>query len=188
LKQRSLHVLGWDWETGRCDLLVESARQKGVKLLLLQIPRELMEQDAAGNGNLRFFSRAYLEAEIKQPDHLTVQVALKDFVVLNPELIPGDVRGKVKTWSDYIDYWAVDWGFQGGTFMQGWAAYRTRKERKLPLLSGAYAYEEAGSRRILVRVIDIFGNETNQAFDVEVSSRSDGPLPFVTPTGTSAGV
>ncbi len=50
LKQRALHVLGWDWETGRCDLLVESARQKGVKLLLLLIPREA---DGAGSGRQR---------------------------------------------------------------------------------------------------------------------------------------
>jgi adenine-specific DNA-methyltransferase len=187
LKQRELHVLAWDWETSRCDLVVESAGKKGVRLRLLQIPREAMEQEAAGYGSLRFFSLAYLEAEIKQPDHLTVQVALKDFVVLNPELIPEEVRGRVKTWSDYIDYWAVDWDFQGGTFMRGWAAYRTRKDRKLPLVSGVHAYEKAGNRRILVRVIDIFGNETNQAFEVEISSRNDGPLPFVTPTGTSAG-
>ncbi len=30
-------------------------------------------------------------------------------------------------------------------------------------------YENAGKRRILVRVIDIFGNETRQAFDVDVN-------------------
>ena len=187
LKQRELHVLAWDWETGRCDLVVESARKKGVRLRLLQIPREVMEQEAAGNRNLRFSPLAYLEAEIRQLDDLAVQVALTEFVILNPELIPEDVRGKVKTWSEYIDYWAVDWDFQDGTFMQGWAAYRTRKERKLPLVSGVHAYEEAGNRRILVRVIDIFGNETNQAFEVAVSSRNDGPLLFVSPTGTSAG-
>jgi DNA modification methylase len=187
LKQRALHVLAWDWDTKRCDLVVESARKKGVQLRLLQIPREAMEQEAKGNGNLRFFPLAYLEAEIKQPGDLTVQVSLKDFVILNPELIPQDVRDRAKVWSDYIDYWAVDWDFKDGTFLQGWAAYRTRKERKLPLVSDVHAYEEAGNRRILVRVIDIFGNETNQAFEVELSSRSDDPLLFVTPTGTSAG-
>jgi DNA modification methylase len=187
LKRRELHVLAWDWETGRCDLVVENARQKGVRLRLLQIPREVMEPEADGNGNLRFFPLAYLEAEINQPDHLMVQVVLKDFAVLHPELIPEDVRARVKTWSDYIDYWAVDWDFQDGTFMQGWAAYRTRKERNLPLVSGIHTYEEAGNRRILVRVIDIFGNETNQALEVEISCRSDGPLLSVTPTGTPAG-
>jgi hypothetical protein len=159
----------------------EAAKKKGVKLLLLQIPREVMESQAAAKGDVRFFELAYLEAEIKQPDlpaasrgsaaqagKLTVQVALKDFVIPNTELIPEDVRSKVKKWSDYIDYWAVDWDFQNDTFMQGWVAYRTRKERKLPLVSDPHTYDKPGKYRILVKVIDIFGNDTSQAFDVEV--------------------
>jgi DNA modification methylase len=168
LKQGELHVLGWEWEMGLYDLMVEAAKKKGVKLLLLQIPREVMEQQAAAKGDVRFFELAYLEAEIKQPKKLTAQVALKDFVIPNTELIPEDVRSKVKKWSDYIDYWAVDWDFQNDTFMQGWVAYRTRKERKLPLSSDAHTYGKPGKYRILVKVIDIFGNDTSQAFDVGV--------------------
>lgn len=168
LKQTELHVLGWEWEMGLYDLMVGSAKQKGVKLLLLQIPREVMEQQAAAKGDVRFFELAYLEAEIKQPKKLTAAITLKDFVIANTELIPEEVRSKVKKWSDYIDYWAVDWDFQNDTFMQGWVAYRTRRERKLPLASDAHTYEKAGKYRILVKVIDIFGNDTSQAFDVEV--------------------
>jgi adenine-specific DNA-methyltransferase len=168
LKQSELHVLGWEWEMGLYDLMVEAAKKKGVKLLLLQIPREVMEQQAAAKGDVRFFELAYLEAEIKQPKKLAAQVALKDFVIPNTELIPEDVRSKVKKWSDYIDYWAVDWDFRNDTFMQGWVAYRTRKERKLPLSSDAHTYEKPGKYRILVKVIDIFGNDTSQAFDVGV--------------------
>jgi DNA modification methylase len=168
LKQGELHVLGWEWEMGLYDLMVEAAKKKGVKLLLLQIPREVMEQQAAAKGDVRFFELAYLEAEIKQPKKLTAQVALEDFVIPNTELIPEEVRTKVKKWSDYIDYWAVDWDFQSDTFMQGWVAYRTRKERKLPLVSDAHTYEKPGKYRILVKVIDIFGNDTSQAFDVEM--------------------
>ena len=97
-----------------------------------------------------------------------MHVALKDFVIPNTELIPEEVRSKVKKWSDYIDYWAVDWDFQNDTFMQGWVAYRTRKERKLSLVCDAHTYEKPGKHRILVKVIDIFGNDTSQAFDVEV--------------------
>ena len=144
LKQGELHVLGWEWEMGLYDLMVEAAKKKGVKLLLLQIPREVMEQQAAAKGDVRFFELAYLEAEIKQPKKLTAQVALKDFVIPNTELIPEDVRSKVKKWSDYIDYWAVDWDFQNDTFMQGWVAYRTRKERKLPLSLRRAHLREAG--------------------------------------------
>ena len=168
LKQGELHVLGWEWEMGLYDLMVEAAKKKGVKLLLLQIPREVMEPQASAKGDVRFFELAYLEAEIKHPKKLTAQVALKDFVMPNTELIPEDVRSKVKKWSDYIDYWAVDWDFQNDTFMQGWVTYRTRKERKLPLMSDSHAYEKPGKYRILVKVIDIFGNDTTQAFDVGV--------------------
>jgi hypothetical protein len=153
---------------GLYDLMVEAAKKKSVKLLLLQIPREVMEQQAAAKGDVRFFELAYLEAEVKHPKKLTAQVALKDFVIPNTELIPEEVRSKVKKWSDYIDYWAVDWDFQNDTFMQGWVAYRTRKERKLQLASDSHTYEKVGKHRILVKVIDIFGNDTSQAFDVEV--------------------
>jgi hypothetical protein len=149
-------------------LLHEIARQKGVRLLLLQIPREVMEQQAAAKGDVHFFELAYLEAEIEKTKKLTVRAALKDFVIPNTELIPEDVRSKVKKWSDYIDYWAIDWDFQNDTFMQGWVSYRTRKERKLPLVSDPFTYEKAGKYRILIKVIDIFGNDTSQAFDVEV--------------------
>lgn len=168
LKQVELHVLGWEWEMGLYDLMVEAAKQKGVKLLLLQIPREVMEQQATDKGDIRFFELAYLEAEIKQPKKLTAQVVLKDFVIPNTELIPDEVRSKVRKWSDYIDYWAVDWDFQSDTFMQGWVAYRTRRERKLLLASDSHAYDKPGEYRILLKVIDIFGNDTSQAFDVVV--------------------
>jgi adenine-specific DNA-methyltransferase len=161
--------------------MVEAAKKKGVKLVLLQIPREVMEQQAAAKGDVRFFELAYLEAEIQKPTFRpdlrvkkgdpAVQVVLKDFVIPNTELIPEEVRSKIKKWSDYIDYWAVDWDFQKDTFMQGWVAFRTRKERKLPLISDHHVYDKPGRYRILVKVIDIFGNDTSQALDAEM------PLP-----------
>lgn len=177
LKQSELHVLGWEWEMGlagpnntvrKPGPVQDLAKKKGVKLLLMQIPREVMEQQAAAKGDVHFFELAYLEAEIRQTKKLSAQVALKDFVIPNTELIPEEVRSKVKKWSDYIDYWAVDWAFQNDTFMQGWVAYRTRKERKLPLTSDPHTYEKPGKYRVLVKVIDIFGNDTSQSFDVEV--------------------
>lgn len=168
LKQAELHVLGWEWEMGLYDLMVDAAKKRGVKLLLLQIPREVMEQQAAAKGDVRFFELAYLEAEIKRGKNRVVKVALKDFVIPNTELIPEAVRDKVQKSADYIDYWAVDWDFQHDTFMQGWVAFRTRKDRKLPLESDPHQYPKPGTYRILVKVIDIFGNDTSQAFDVEV--------------------
>ena len=168
LRQKELHVLGWEWEMGLNDLMVNAAKAKGVKLLLLQIPREVMERQATDKGDVRFFELAYLKATVQTPQKLTARVKLEDFVIPNPEIIPDEVRSKVRKWSDYIDYWAVDWNFQHDTFMQGWVTYRTRRDRSLTLVSDLHTYTKAGKYRALVKVIDIFGNDTSQLFDVRV--------------------
>lgn len=168
VKQAELHVLGWEWEMGLDDLMVGEAKKQGVKLLLLQIPREVMEQQAVEKGDIRFFELAYLDVEIKTPKKLTAVVKLKEFVIPNSDLIPEEVRKKVRKWSDYIDYWAVDWDFRNDTFMQGFVTYRTRQDRSLALVSDAHAYPKAGKYRAVVKVVDIFGNDTSQAFSIEV--------------------
>ncbi len=167
LKQNELHILGWEWEMGLYELMVEEAGKKGVKLTLLQIPREVMESQAAAKGDVKFFELAYLETEIMKKE-FTIQIQLKDFVIPNTELIPEEVRSRIGKWSDYIDYWAVDWDFRNDTFLQGWVAYRTRIDRKLSLISDQHTYSESGKYRILVKVIDIFGNDTSKVLDVEV--------------------
>ena len=168
LRQKELHVLGWEWEMGLNDLMANTAKARGVKLLLLQIPREVMERQATEKGDVRFFELAYLKATVRTPRKRTACVKLEDFVIPNPELIPADARSKVKKWSDYIDYWAVDWDFQHDTFMQGWVTYRTRRDRSLALVSDPHTYPKAGRDRALVKVIDIFGNDTSQLVDLRV--------------------
>ena len=100
LRQAELHVLGWEWEMGLYDLMVAEAKRQGVKLLLLHIPREVMEQQAVDKGDIQFFELAYLEVKIETPKKHTVTVTLADFVIPNTELIPEVVRTKVKKWSD----------------------------------------------------------------------------------------
>ena len=177
VKQSELHVLGWEWEMGLAgpndggrggSPINEIAKANGVRLSLLQIPRELMEEQATEAEDVHFFELAYLDAAIKRPSEKSIEVELKDFVIPNPDLIPTEVRAKVQKWSDYIDYWAIDWDFRNDTFMIGWVAYRTRKDRRLPLSSGHYVYEQPGNHRIVLKVVDIFGNDTSRAFDVEV--------------------
>jgi len=167
-KQSELHVLGWEWEMGLYDLVVDAAKKRNVKLLLLQIPREVMEQQAAAKGDVRFFELAYLEMDAKAVKPREYRIDLKKFVIPNTELIPEEVRAKVTKWSDYIDYWAVDWDFQNDTFMQGWVAYRTKQQRKLPLSSDSHVYAKPGKYQVLVKVIDIFGNDTTQAVEINV--------------------
>jgi hypothetical protein len=172
LGQKELHVLGWEWEMGLHDPVVQQARQThGVRLRLLNIPREVMERQAVDRGDVRFFDLAYLHAEVialppdqggTTRDSRRVKVRLTDFAIPDTDLIPEEVRGKIKKWSDYIDYWAVDWDFQHDTFMNQWQAYRTRKVRKLDLESAEHSYPKPGHYQVLVKVVDIFGNDTSR--------------------------
>lgn len=168
LRQKELHVLGWEWEMGLYNLMVDEAKSRGVKLVMLAIPREVMEQQAVDKKDIHFFELAYLETDIQQQSAKKVVVALKDFIIHNTDLIPEDVRNKIKKWSDYIDYWAVDWDFRNDTFMNGWVNYRTRRDRTLLLKTDPHVYEQPGKYTIMVKVVDIFGNDTSQAFEVEV--------------------
>jgi len=175
LKQAELHILGWEWEMGLYDLMVGEAKKHGIKLLLLQIPREVMEQQAVEKGDIQFFELAYLEVKPEQKSNgkkngsrSTLKLTLKDFVIPNTELVPEDIRSKINKWSDYIDYWAVDWNFQKDTFMQGWASYRTREDRTLELTSDEHIYDKPGKYSVLIKVVDIFGNDTTQACEIQV--------------------
>jgi len=182
VNQSELHLLGWEWEMGMNPYIVQEAKRRGIKLLLLNIPREVMEQQAVDKGDIRFFELAHVEIDIKKGESRKVTVELTDFAFPYADLIPEDVREKITKWSDYVDYWAIDWNFQSDTFMQGWVAYRTRKERKLPLTSDPHTYsggvvspsstttspEKPGTYTIMVKVVDIFGNDTSQTFKVTV--------------------
>jgi hypothetical protein len=169
LKAKEVHVLGWEWEMGLHDPITDEAKKRGVKLVLRQIPREVMEAQAVDKGDVEFFELAYLDVEIAPTKKKHEVVAkLKDFVIPNPELVPDEVRSKIKKWSDYVDYWAVDWNFSDDTFMQGWVTYRTRKDRTLDLASDAHAYDSPGTYNVMVKVIDIFGNDTSKIIPVQV--------------------
>lgn len=166
-KQSELHVLGWEWEMGMHDLLEREAKQSGIKLRLLTIPNEVMETSAIEKGDIAFFDLAYFKANVAVNKN-GVSVELQDFVIPNTELVPDEVRNKISHWSDFIDYWAVDFDFHDDTFMNNWTSYRTKDNTKLVLKSDPYKHQKYGRHKIVVKVIDIFGIDTTQAFEVDV--------------------
>lgn len=174
---KELDVLGWEWEMGLHDLVEEEGERMGVKLSTFQIPREVLELSIKNKdlkNEVTFYELAYLEVETKVKEK-KVTIELKDFIIPNPELLPEEVREKVKDWSDFIDYWAVDWMFnqheeeteEDDTFHNMNQRYRTRKEPKLEL-SMDYEYKKAGKYNLLVKVIDIFGNDTTKLLNISI--------------------
>jgi hypothetical protein len=164
-----VHILGWEWEMGLHDPITGRAKQMGVKLVLRQIPREIMESEAARKGQVKFFELAYLEAEITTTEKKNEYVCtLTDFSTPNLDLIPEEVREKVKKWSDYVDYWAVDWNYQNDTFNHGFVTYRTKQDRNLALESDPHDFDGPGKYQVMIKVIDIFGNDTSKIIEVTV--------------------
>ncbi|PLY11751.1 MAG: site-specific DNA-methyltransferase [Sedimenticola sp.] len=95
-------------------------------------------------------------------------------------------------WTDWIDYWSVDFDFEskreivrihnaetGETeeqwtgdyvFENEWQSFRTKKDRSLELTSVVHECPP-GRRKIAVKVVDIFGNDTMTIVDLSVGGK-----------------
>ncbi len=165
-----LDVLGWEFEMGLHELVQDEARVRGVDLQLRRIPREVMDPRAVDSGEVVFHELAYLEVATTVWKR-SLTVTLTAFVLPNPDLVPASVRSKISGWADYVDYWAVDFtygtGGHGDTFHNQWQSYRTRANRTLER-NTTHDYDQLGSYTVLVKVVDIFGNDTTTAVEVSV--------------------
>jgi hypothetical protein len=83
------------------------------------------------------------------------------------EDLPEDVKASVTHWSQWVDYWAIDWDFREDTFHNQWQSYRTRDNRKLEL-SAKHEYKEPGDVVVMVKVIDLLGCDTTTLIRVKV--------------------
>lgn len=92
-----------------------------------------------------------------------------------------------KKWSDWIDYWAVDFDFASRKeiikvmedgkekeiwtgdyiFDNEWQSFRTKKNRNLDLVTSPKMARK-GVHKIAVKVVDIFGNDTTRVIEVKI--------------------
>lgn len=92
-------------------------------------------------------------------------------------------------WTDWIDYWSVDFDFENKReiirvqnletgeweeqwtgdyiFENEWQSFRTKKNRSLELIS-VFHEVMPGRRKLAVKVVDIFGNDTMTIVEVRV--------------------
>lgn len=94
-----------------------------------------------------------------------------------------------KKWTDWIDYWSIDFDYQSKQeiikvldpatgeeseqwtgdyiFENEWQSFRTKKDRTLELKTPWHECK-AGRRKVAVKIIDIFGNDTMKVIDINV--------------------
>ena len=152
-------VLGWDFAFELNEIVKQQAAAANIQMRFLRIPRNVMDKRAVEQGDIHFFELAALSVGMKTQKRDAV-LTLKDFII-PPDNVPEDARRAVKHWSQWIDYWAVDWDNRGDTFHNEWQAYRTRQDNDLAL-EAMHPYTEAGEYTVVVKVIDILGNDTTK--------------------------
>ena len=169
----AVDVLGWEWEMGLNPALRDELRQvSGVGIRLLNIPREILDQRNIDAGPVNFFELSVADVRIGSPYELAVQIELSDFIPAVDEYMQQRLSSVPTEWTDWIDYWSVDFEYDGEIFVNQWQSYRTRADRSLNLVSDPHEYEGAGSKTVVVKVIDIFGHDTTVELNHEAGGAS----------------
>jgi DNA modification methylase len=161
-----IDVLGWDFAFEMNEEARRQAQAAGLDVRFLKIPREVLERKAVEQGDIRFFELAALTLDV-QTQGRTVTLRLTDFI-LPLDDIPADVQQAITSWDQWIDYWAIDWDYRGDTFHNQWQSYRTRKQPRLTL-QAACTYEQPGAYTLVVKVIDLLGNDTTRQVRIVVA-------------------
>ncbi len=161
-----IDVLGWDFAFDLNETAKQMAADSNIRLSFKKIPREVLEKKAVEQGDIAFYELAALAVEAKTGKK-SVAVELKNFI-MPPDDVPEEVKTAITHWRQWIDYWAIDWNYREDTFHNEWQSYRTKKQPDM-LLKASHAYEEPGTYTIVIKVIDILGNDTTKAIAVEIA-------------------
>ena len=209
-----MDILGCSFETEYLPELLHKARNKGITLLPKYIPDTFGKRPMKGDAPL-FHDVPCIKVETVYRENCFA-VRLKDFHVCAsresraltsaayPNTLVPPKGQKLKTgktpnvqlvhenhirhWTDWIDYWAVDFDFEStretvcvenrdtgkqeecwtGNFIfkNGWQSFRTQKKRILDLQSIFHKLPDR-NHKVAVRVVDIFGNSTMAILEIQ---------------------
>jgi DNA modification methylase len=215
-------ILGFEFEMGLFPNVLDDARSKGIDISPKHIPAEVFDKRAVGKGQVLFHDVAAIEIKpLVKKNSIAIELTdfsvfysqdsvsdaeetLKDkknkIVVEKGQIVKvsKDKDGIVtrqqltKVWTDWIDYWAVDFNFENKReiirvkneangdweeiwtgdyiFENEWQSFRTKNDRSLELTSVAHECA-SGTRKVAVKVVDIFGNDTMTIIDVTIGGK-----------------
>src|SRR5262249_15074469 len=147
---KQVNCLAWEFEMDLRLAAHQLEAELGLKIVLLRIPREIMEKNRA---EVTFFEIATLEAEpvyTRENSGTSVDIKLTNFLPSLAE-VPADElevlqERALKSGFDFIDFWAIDFEYHDDQpFKHHWQAYRLRKNRSLATVSDqTYVYPKSG--------------------------------------------
>jgi len=215
-------ILGFEFEMGLFPNVLDEARAKGIDIAPKYIPAEVFDKRAVEKNQVVFHDVAAIEVTphvkknnvaveltdfsvfYSQDSIASAEATLKDksskIVVERGQIVKvsKDAKGIVKrevltkNWTDWIDYWAVDFNFESKReivrvkneesgaweerwtgdyiFENEWQSFRTKKNRSLEMTSVSHECPP-GRRKIAVKVVDIFGNDTMTIVEITVGEK-----------------
>ena len=192
---QQLVILGWDYEYSYDEILRErerlSKRTWHTKVVSKTIPPEVYEylrkvkttdEITTLNGKIQFYEKPYLkllEPEIQQSlEKYLVTVGIDRYVVFDYPIEKEEhEKGIHELLKDkplsIIDYWAVDWDYDGITFKSMWQAMRKTGRNVTPIPKYTNKELEGGKLySIAIRVVDIFGNDASNTVNVDLRNKN----------------
>lgn len=185
---KTLNVLAWDYDYNFSTEL--ESRKKALKvplkvdIKLLTIPPEIYnylkkakdENELDGlRDKIVFHEKPYLKISTPQVrdagnGNVAITIKIDRYVLMNfpiPERQQVELRKAIKdNFAALIDYWAIDWDYDGKTFKSMWQAIRGNGKRVGTVVTLAESPDlPAGKRVIAVRLVDVFGNDASATIE-----------------------
>ena len=121
--------------------------------------------------HLRFIEPGYVWLEAKE-DGLKVEIEIKDFWVRLPhgyEELEEEIRKRIKEvksdkekqkcFLPLINYWAVDWNYDGVFFKHDFVSFDKKPGEGKVEVKISHTYDRPGTYRVVVKITYIFGGE-----------------------------
>jgi adenine-specific DNA-methyltransferase len=159
-------ILNWNklYKNNPKSFKIASPEKKDERDLISDV---FLKKDVRINNKLPKLEPPDLAVEINQ-ERIGITIKLIDYKIPFTNLISEKIKEKIMSFSDWIDYWAIDFDSSNNSFKNMWFSYRTPKDRELKLKSKLYQYEKTGNYKVLIKIIDIFGIETIKPFQVNI--------------------
>jgi DNA modification methylase len=130
--------------------------------------------------HLRFIEPGYVKLEVRE-NKLEVEIEIKDFWVRLPhgyEELEEEIRKRIekattdqtkrKYFLPLINYWAIDWNYDGVVFKHDFVSFNKRQNDNNVVVVAKNRYDSPGTYRVVVKITDIFGGETSKELIVNV--------------------
>ncbi len=132
-----------------------------------EIPPDFIIKKEKDLNSLTSFESPSFNIELIKKEN-SVKIELNQYFNPNFAILTKNIKESLSKWQDWIDYWAVDFNYNGKIFNNMWVSFRTPKKREMSLVS-FFDYDKSGDYKILVKVIDVLGIEIIQNYELRIT-------------------